>query len=68
MPDGIVVEGARQFDGFDLKTPLPATIAGAFAVAGLKCRGTTTIADDLLIWQWPDFHGMLASITEFKER
>jgi hypothetical protein len=67
MPDGIVIEGAKQFDGFDLKTPLPAPLAGAFAVAGLKCRGETTIADEELARQWPDFSTMLSSITEFKE-
>jgi 5-enolpyruvylshikimate-3-phosphate synthase len=67
MPDGIVVEGAKQFDGFDLKAPLPSPIAGAFAVAGLKCRGTTTIADDLLAKRWPDFETILRSITQFKE-
>lgn len=67
MPDGIVVEGAKQFDGFDLKTPLPPPIAGAFAVAGLKCRGTTTIAEDHLRRRWPDFETMLRSITQFKE-
>lgn len=67
MPDGIVIEGAKQFDGFDLGTPLPAPIAGAFIVAGLKCRGATTIADEYIIRQWPDFKEMLDSIIEFKE-
>jgi 5-enolpyruvylshikimate-3-phosphate synthase len=68
MPDGIVVEGAKQFDAFDLKTPLPAAVAGAFAVAALKCRGTTTIADEPLARWWPDFKGLLASIMELKEQ
>jgi hypothetical protein len=67
MPDGIVIEGAKQFDGFDLTTPFPAPIAGAFAIAGLKCRGTTTIADEHLLKRWPDFQKMLGAIVEFKE-
>ena len=67
MPDGIVVQGARQFDGFDVQTVLPAHCAGAFAVAGLKCRGTTTINDDDLLQRWPDFYSLLSSICEFKE-
>jgi hypothetical protein len=67
MPDGIVIEGAKQFDGFDLKAPLPAPIAGAFAMAGLKCRGETRIADDCISRRWPDFEKTLRSIMEFKE-
>ena len=67
MPDGIVMEGARQFDGFDLPQALPAHVAGAFAVAGLKCIGTTTVADEAIIRRWPDFGALLSSISEFKE-
>ena len=67
MPDGIVLEGAKQFDGFDLGTPLPGPIAGAFAVAGLKCQGRTTVADEYILKQWPDFKQLLWSIVEFKE-
>ena len=67
MPDGIVIEGAKQFDGFDLTTPLPASIAGAFAMAGLKCRGETRIADDYITRRWPDFEKTLRLIAEFKE-
>jgi 3-phosphoshikimate 1-carboxyvinyltransferase len=67
MPDGIVLEGAKQFDGFDLSAPHPAAIAGAFAIAGLKCRGATTVADENILRHWPDFKEMLWSIVEFKE-
>jgi hypothetical protein len=67
MPDGIVIEGAKQFDGFDLKEPLPAPIAGAFAMAGLKCQGETKIADDSIVKRWPDFEKTLRLIAEFKE-
>jgi hypothetical protein len=67
MPDGIVVQGARQFDGFDLLMPLPAHCAAAFAIAGLKCIGTTTINDEDILKRWPDFRSTLISLCEFKE-
>jgi hypothetical protein len=67
MPDGIVVEGAKQFDGFDIAEPLPAHVAGAFAVAGLKCRGATTINDARILERWPDFKNILDSVGDFYE-
>jgi 5-enolpyruvylshikimate-3-phosphate synthase len=67
MPDGIVIEGSKQFDGFDVCDPLPAPVAAAFAVAALKCRGKTTIADDYIVKRWPDFRETLFSLCEFKE-
>ena len=67
MPDGIVIEGSKQFDGFDLVDPLPASVAAAFAVAALKCRGKTGIADDCIVKRWPDFQETLFSLCEFKE-
>jgi hypothetical protein len=67
MPDGIVVQGARQFDGFDLLLPLPAYCAGAFVIAGLKCIGTTTINDEDILRRWPHFQTMLWNLCEFKE-
>jgi hypothetical protein len=66
MPDGIVVEGAKEFDGFDIKEPLPAHIAAAFCVAGAKCRGETSVTDDFLIARWPGFEKMLMGIFEFR--
>ena len=67
MPDGIVIEGSKQFDGFDIVDPLPAPVAAAFAVAALKCRGKTGIADDCIVKRWPDFQETLFSLCEFKE-
>jgi 3-phosphoshikimate 1-carboxyvinyltransferase len=66
MPDGIVIDGARQFDGFDLKIETPAGIAGSWAVAGLKCIGKTTIAADTLLQRWPQFKEMLDSVCEYR--
>lgn len=67
MPDGIVIEGAKQFDGFDLRGPLPAQIAGAFAVAALKCRGVSTIDDHDILLRWPDFKETLFNVCDFKD-
>jgi 3-phosphoshikimate 1-carboxyvinyltransferase len=63
MPDGIVMDGGRDFDGFDLQGVIPAHIAGSLAIAGLKCMGTTTIEDELLLQRWPLFEGMVKSYT-----
>jgi hypothetical protein len=68
MPDGIVVEGAKDFDGFDILEPLPAHIAAAFCVAGLKCMGKTSIADDLIFARWPKFERMINDICEFRNK
>jgi hypothetical protein len=66
MPDGIVIEGAREFDGFDILEPLPAHIAAAFCAAGVKCVGKTSIADDLIFARWPDFEKIISEIFEFR--
>ena len=66
MPDGIVMEGKRVFDGFDLSISLPPHIAGCYAIAGLKCIGETTINDELLEQRWPDFQGLLSQLFEFR--
>jgi hypothetical protein len=66
MPNGIVVEGAKEFDGFDMKEPLPAHIAAALCVAGLKCLGKTSIADDFLTARWPEFEKMIGEIFVFR--
>jgi 3-phosphoshikimate 1-carboxyvinyltransferase len=67
MPDGIVIEGSKQFDGFDIVDPLPAPVAAAFAIAALKCRGKSTVADDYIVNRWPDFPETLGSLCECKE-
>lgn len=66
MPDGIVMEGGRDFDGFDITESLSASISGSFAVAALKCIGETNINDELLSQRWPDFADLLKQICEFR--
>jgi len=68
MPDGIVVEGAKEFDGFDISEPLPAHIAVAFCVAGIKCMGKTSIAEDFIKARWPDFEKIIGEICEFRNK
>lgn len=66
MPDGIVMEGGRDFDGFDLGGNIPSHIAAAFCIAGLKCLGTTTIDDEALKLRWPDFEKSISELCEFR--
>jgi hypothetical protein len=66
MPDGFVIKGANEYDGFDLIEPLPAPIAGAFAVAGLHAVGATSINDEKILERWPDFDKTIMGLCEFR--
>ena len=66
MPDGIVIDGGRQYDGFDIAEQMPAPVAAAFAVAGLRCMGKTTVNDGAILRRWPRFEEMLKSVCEFR--
>ena len=67
MPDGMVIKGERNHDGFDLDEPLPAACAAAFAIAGLRCMGTTTVNDELLLKRLPQFEAMLHAVGEHRD-
>jgi hypothetical protein len=67
MPDGIVIDGGRQYDGFDLSDHLPASIAAAAAAAALHCMGKSTINDESIVRRWPRFSEMLLSLCEIRE-
>jgi hypothetical protein len=66
MPDGIVLKGGRDFDGFDINSSLPASCAAAFAIAGLRCIGTTTINDGYLQQRLPQLETLLKTIGEYR--
>jgi hypothetical protein len=66
IPDGFVIKGSQEYDGFDLSEPLPAPVAGAFALAGLACMGSTTIDDDAIKERWPEFSGLIEKYFEFR--
>ncbi|KMQ50888.1 5-Enolpyruvylshikimate-3-phosphate synthase [Chitinispirillum alkaliphilum] len=68
MPDGIVLEGSKYLDGFDLTEPLPPHISGAMVAAGLRCMGETTVCDELILRRWPDFQNLISSVCEFRSR
>lgn len=67
MPDGFVIKGTKQYDGFDITQELPAALAGALAIAGTRCIGKTTIMDQALNRRWPDFLTRLDAICQFKK-
>jgi len=67
MPDGIVLKGGRDFDGFDMASPLLAAHAAAFAVAALRCIGKSTINDEALVRRFPFFEAMLDDICERRQ-
>ena len=63
IPDGFVIKGEKEYDGFDLIEPFPAWCAGAFAIAGLRCVGSTTINDERLSERWPDFFDLITKFS-----
>jgi hypothetical protein len=67
LPDGIVLKGGRDFDGFDIAEPMPAHVAAAFAVAGLRCIGATTVNDEQVLRRLPSFGTMLGNIAEYRD-
>lgn len=67
MPDGIVLKGGRDFDGFDMASPLMAAHAASFAVAALRCIGTSTVNDEALMRRFPYFESMLNDICERRQ-
>ncbi len=66
MPDGIVVDGAKQYDGFDLEDSYSAALSGALVAAGLKCTGTTSINDTAIVKRWPDFKNIINTMCTFR--
>jgi hypothetical protein len=66
MPDGMVIDGARQYDGFDLTDDLSAPLCGAWAIAGLTCMGRTTVAAGSILERWPGFKPMLDGICAYR--
>ena len=66
MPDGIIIDGAKQHDGFDLRETISTSVNGACAVAGLKCNGKTFIEDLKILQRWPSFKKILDSICIYK--
>ncbi len=66
MPDGIIIKGEKNRDGFDHPALLPAPHSGALAIAALRCMGTSTVNEGLLLERMPYFETMLNSICEYR--
>lgn len=66
MPDGMVIDGAKQYDGFDLKDDLNAMLNGACAIAGLKCNGTSSVNDSAIKKRWPEFEKIFENICTYR--
>ena len=66
LPDGVVLKGTTQYDGFDVGEALPAPVAGAWTVAALKCMGTSSVNDSEVLKRWPDFADRLTAICELR--
>ncbi len=62
FPDGVVLKGASQYDGFDMSEPLPAHVAAAWCMAALKCIGDSTIENTDIVRRWPRFDELIASL------
>ncbi|MCX7726996.1 MAG: hypothetical protein N2053_09125 [Chitinispirillaceae bacterium] len=67
MPDGIVLKGGKDYDGFDITDRITPQSAIAFAVAGLRCIGNSTINDELLKERLPNFGELLNSVCQYRD-
>ena len=66
MPDGMVLDGSKQKDGFDLFDSISPDINGAAIVAALRCNGKSTINEEPVLYRWPNFFEYIDSITKYK--
>lgn len=66
MPDGIVLQGGSDFDGFDLSQPHSPAIAAVFAVAATRCSGDSTVNDETLTAFYPSFPSYLEQFFEYR--
>jgi hypothetical protein len=66
IPDGFVIKGSPEYDGFDLPEPLGAHITGAFALAGHCCVGSTTVHDAAILERWPEFNTIIENYFEYR--
>lgn len=66
MPDGLVVKGTTQYDGFDIEQPLRSHTAAAWAICALKCIGASSLDDSSIAERWPRFFELLDTICEYR--
>ncbi len=66
MPDGIVLEGSRQYDGYDIAPDYGAGINAACALGGMKCLGKTKCEGTSIQARYPGFFDTLFALCEYR--
>jgi hypothetical protein len=66
MTGGVVLRGAHEYDGFDLRELMPPLHAAAFAMAAVRCVGRSSMEEALLRERWPTLPEQLSSLCEFR--
>lgn len=65
IEDGIVIEGAREYDGAEFDTFGSPILGLAFSVAAIKNKGESVIKNaEAVDFLWPDFYFTLESLLE----
>lgn len=67
MPDGMVLDGSKHKDSFDLQKEFSPYLNGACAIAALRCNGKSTVSDEYINYRWPNFNLMIEDITTYKD-
>jgi len=67
MPDGLVIDGGRQYDGSDCPDRLQAHAAASCVAIALHAMGRTTINDEAIEERWPDFYRQIIALCEYRE-
>lgn len=63
LPDGMVIDGQREYDGAAFDACNDARIGMAFSIAGLCCRGESTLQNaEPVIEQFPEFFSILEKL------
>lgn len=55
LPDGFILRGATQYDGFDVQGEHPAAVAAAWATVGARSMGTSSLDDSHILQRWPQY-------------
>ncbi len=66
MPDGMVIDGAKHPDGFDFPEDCGAALNSSCVAAALACSGKSTVADESILYRWPDFKKIMEDLCERK--
>ena len=59
MPDGMVLDGTKQRDGFDLEESLSPALNLMAYYASRRCSGSSKINDYIVKFRWPNYRSFL---------